>query len=76
VNTDHQPGAIRQELTYAVPMMMLAPPADGAGRALPFPAAAAGVGPLMAAALSETGAERSLTLMARCRSRTSVKNLA
>lgn len=30
----------------------------------------------MAAALSETGAERSLTLMARCNSRTSVKNLA
>jgi hypothetical protein len=74
VDTDREP--LTRTLTYAVPMMMLAPPADGAGRALPFPAAAAGVGPLMAAALSETGAERSLTLMARCRSRTSVKNLA
>jgi len=51
--------------TYAVPIMMLAPPADGAGRALDLPAAPAGVGPLIAAALSETGAERSLTLMAR-----------
>jgi hypothetical protein len=63
-------------MTYAVPIMMLAPPADGAGRALPLPAAAAGVGPLMAAALRETGAERSLTLMGRWSSLTSVKNLA
>jgi hypothetical protein len=47
-------------------MIMLAPPADGAGKALfDLPAAAAGVGPLIAAALSETGAERSLTLIAR-----------
>lgn len=55
---------------------MLAPPAAGVGR--PFlPAAPAGVGPLcIELALSETGAERSLTLMIRCSSLTSVKNLA
>lgn len=56
--------------------MILAPPAAGVGR--PFlPAAPAGVGPLcIDVALSETGAERSLTLMIRCSSLTSVKNRA
>lgn len=58
-------------------MMMLAPAEDGAGRPFDLPAAPAGVGPLgRDEELSETGAESSRTLMIRCRSRTSVKNLA
>lgn len=57
-------------------MIMLAPPDDGVGRPF-FPAAPAGVGPLCSdVALSETGAESSLTLMIRWSSRTSEKNLA
>ena len=68
--------------THTVPMMTLAPPAEGAGNPLLLPglpdaAATAGVGPLRnGEAPSEAGAERRRTLTGRCSRRTSVKNFA